>query len=116
MIHKLMEKRKPHYELKTLKEFFYSETTRLITGSAHQNAASIGYMGVEDMLAVINRLCPEDFYKSMTTIRSHRVWQDVYRYQDDNGNNLYIKLQLSSDGSQAVLIQMKRDEREEESR
>jgi len=113
MIQKVKEKYKPHYVLSILKELFRDSKTRCITKLAHKGAAAMGYMDDEDMLAVVGKLCSEHFYKSMTMYGNHKVWQDVYRYQD-NDKALYIKLQLSIDGQQAVLIQMKRDEEGDE--
>jgi motility quorum-sensing regulator/GCU-specific mRNA interferase toxin len=113
MIPKVKEKRKPHYVLSILKELFCSEKTRHITGLAHKGAVAMGYMDDDDMPTVIGKLCSEHFYKSMTMYGNHKVWQDVYRYQDGE-KSLYIKLQLSPDGQKAVLIQMKRDEGRDE--
>ncbi len=69
----------------------------------------MGYMDMEDIQKVLKQLGPEHFYKSMTTYQNHKIWQDVYKYRDDD-KGLYIKLQLSTDGEQAILIQMKQDE------
>jgi motility quorum-sensing regulator / GCU-specific mRNA interferase toxin len=113
MIPKVKEKRKPHYVLSVLKELFRNEKTRHITKLAHKGAVTMGYMDDDDMLTVISRLCSEHFYKSMTMYENHKVWQDVYRYQDGE-KALYIKLQLSVDGQKAILIQMKRDEGRDE--
>ena len=74
----------------------------------------MGYMDEGDILPVIHRLGPEHFYKSMTSYHNHKIWQDVYRYRDDDHRALYIKLQLSVDGKKAVLIQMKKDEGSDE--
>lgn len=113
MIQKVKEKPKPHYLLNVLKELFRSEKTRHITRRAHEGAVNMGYMDDDAMLAVVEKLCPEHFYKSMTSYGNYKVWQDVYRYQDGE-KSLYIKLQLSADGQEAVLIQMKRDEGRDE--
>ncbi|WP_435549792.1 type II toxin-antitoxin system MqsR family toxin [Desulfobacterium sp. N47] len=85
-----MEKRKPHYDLNKFKELFCSVETRFITAAARKGAVTMGYMDEEGIIAVINRLCSEHFYKSMTTHVNHKIWQDVYRYQDDEDNDLYI--------------------------
>lgn len=113
MIPKVKEKRKPHYVLSVLKELFRSEKTRHITRLAHKGAVAMGYMDDDDMLTVVGKLGSEHFYKSMTIYANHKVWQDVYRYQDGE-RALYIKLQLSVDGQKAILIQMKRDEGRDE--
>lgn len=104
-----MEKPKPHYDLKKLKKFFSSEATRVITATAQKGAAALGYMDEDNIAEVINRLCAQHFYKSMTSYHNSQMWQDVYKFKDEE-KNLYIKLQLSVDKTQTVLIQMKRDE------
>ncbi|MBI5814466.1 MAG: type II toxin-antitoxin system MqsR family toxin [Nitrospinae bacterium] len=38
----------------------------------------------------------KDFYKSMTTYSSHKVWQDVYRLATPAGK-VYIKLMVLDD-------------------
>lgn len=113
MILNVTDKKKPHYALKTLKALFRKEETRMVTKMAQKGAASEGYMTIEDIEEVVERLRPEHFYKSMTQHQNHRVWQDVYRIYDGE-KALYIKLQLSADGKKAVLIQMKRDEGSDE--
>lgn len=87
-----MEKRKSHYDLKKLKKLFCGQGTWHITQVAHKGAASMGYMDVDDILAVVSRLGPDYFYKSMTSYQNHKIWQDVYRYRDDHDRSLYIKL------------------------
>lgn len=109
MIPKVREKRKPHYVLSTFKVLFRSEKTRHITKRAHRGAVTMGYMADDDILTVISKLCSEHFDKSMTSYENHKIWQDVYRFQDGD-KALYIKLQLSVDRGKAILIQMKRDE------
>jgi len=109
MIPKIKEKRKPHYILREFKVLFRSKENMHITKAAHHGAASEGYMTDEDIQSVIDRLCSEHFYKSMTSYSNPKIWQDVYRYQDER-STLYIKIQLSIDGEKAILIQLKRDE------
>lgn len=104
-----MEKRKPHYDLKKFKKLFSDYQSRDITPTAQKGAASMGYMDMDDIQIVLKQLGPEHFYKSMTTYQNHKLWQDVYKYRDED-NGLYIKLQLSHDGKKAVLVQMKKDE------
>jgi len=104
-----MEKRKPHYDLEQLKEFFCTEQTRRITEQAITGATTLGYMIVEAMLDVIDQLRSKHFYKSMTVYHNPQLWQDVYKITDKD-NDLYIKLQLDADREKAVLVQFKRDE------
>ncbi len=110
MIPKVKEKRKQHYVLSEFKVLFKYEKTRHITRKAHKGAADEGYMTVEDIEGVIDRLCSEHFDKSMTAYLNHKLWQDVYKITDGE-KKLYIKLQFSLDvPKKAVLIQMKKDE------
>jgi motility quorum-sensing regulator/GCU-specific mRNA interferase toxin len=104
-----MEKRKPHYDLKKLKKLFSNEAPRFITATAQKGAAALGYMDEDDIVEVINKLCSQHFYKSMTTHHNSQIWQDVYKIKDDE-KDLYIKLQLSADKRKTVLIQFKQDE------
>ena len=113
MIPKVKEKRKPHYVLSALKELFRNEKTRHITQVARTGAVSEGYMTIDDIGEIIERLCSEHFYKSMTAYHDHKIWQDVYKFQDGD-KGLYIKLQLSVDEGKTILIQMKRDEGRDE--
>lgn len=113
MILRVKEKRKPHYVLRDFKVFFRSEKTRHITQLAYKGAVSEGYTTVEDIGGVIDRLCSEHFYKSMTAYNDYKLWQDVYKFTDDE-KPLYIKLQFSVDGRKAILVQMKRDEGSDE--
>ena len=107
-----MEKLKPHYDLTGLKKLLSKQATRHVTRVARRGAVDLGYMDDEAMVSVIHKLCSGHFYKSMTSNQNQRLWQDVYKFKDEE-NKLYIKLQLSIDGNQAVLLQFKRDEGED---
>lgn len=113
MIPKVREKRKPHYVLSDFKVLFRNENARVITETAQEGAAAEGYMNNEDIEEVIDRLCSEHFYKSMTSYANHKLWQDVYKFRDEE-KKLYIKIQFSLDGEKAILIQMKKDERSDD--
>lgn len=65
------------------------------TGSALAGAAALGF-DFEGMLAVVETLTSDDFYKSMTTHADHRVWQDVYRPRTSAGE-VYLKLTVIDD-------------------
>jgi len=49
-----------------------------------------------EALEVINRLSATNFYKSMTTHLSHRVWQDVY-HAKWREKLLYVKFQQAGE-------------------
>jgi len=74
----LTEKKRAHYPLKTILALI--ETGDLtITGSARASAlADFGY-DAPQIVATIRRLKESHLYKSMTSHRDHRLWQDVYR-------------------------------------
>ena len=58
--------------VKTLIEAGKVRTTR----SALVGAAALGF-DFESIIAVVMALTPKEFYKSMTTLSNHRIWQDV---------------------------------------
>jgi motility quorum-sensing regulator/GCU-specific mRNA interferase toxin len=90
----LMEKHTPHCKLSVIKTLIENGNVRS-TVSALKGAAALGF-DFADMLNVINALTPADFYKSMTTHADHRVWQDVYHTNTDNGE-VYLKLTVIAD-------------------
>lgn len=53
-------------------------------------------MGWLDALSVVQGLRRQGFYKSMTTHRDHRVWQDAYHGRW-RGTALYIKFQRAGE-------------------
>jgi motility quorum-sensing regulator/GCU-specific mRNA interferase toxin len=86
-----MEKRRPTYDLGAIKEAIGSVETLALTSSALRDAAFLGFDRgaiVETILGIERRM----FFKSMTTFRDHRVWQDVY-HVPARGLVLYVKFQ-----------------------
>jgi len=65
------------------------------THSARIGATGLG-LELSDMLAVVMALTPSDFYKSMTTLADHSLWQDVYRPSTQAGD-VYLKLTVIDD-------------------
>lgn len=57
-----------------------------------------------DGLSIVLGLQRGMLFKSMTTNRDHRVWQDVYHAPYPNGGTAYIKLNIQAG---AVVIQFK---------
>ena len=72
-----MEKRKPTYDLQAFKQAFSSVRKLHLTTTALVGARSLG-CSAEDILAVIQSMQHQHFYKSMTSYQDHTVWQDVY--------------------------------------
>lgn len=86
-----MEKHTPHYQLSEVKACLQAGKVRS-TVTALAGAAALGF-DFPGMLAVIEGLAMQDFYKSMTTYQDHRVWHDVYRPQTEAGE-VYLKLTI----------------------
>jgi len=60
-----------------------------VTGTALRSAAALGF-GRAEIVATIQTMQREHFYKSMTAYADHRLWQDVYHVPSEVGV-LYIK-------------------------
>ena len=73
-----MEKRSPHYLLSEILAQMTTVEAMNLTFSAQDGIRMAG-MAKADALDVVRGLSRADFYKSMTTTKDHRVWQDVYR-------------------------------------
>jgi motility quorum-sensing regulator / GCU-specific mRNA interferase toxin len=84
-----LEKRKPTYDLDAFRAAFDTADKLNATGTALKDAASIGF-GRAEIVATIQTMRREHFYKSMTAYRNNRLWQDVYHVPSSAGL-LYIK-------------------------
>lgn len=85
----MTEKRKPTYDIAAIKAVFSTAEKLSVTGSALKGAASLGF-GRGAIVEVIQTIERRHFYKSMTSIADHRIWQDVYHVPSDQGT-LYVK-------------------------
>ena len=106
----IQEKRKPHYDLKRLKQLIREEKF-IITKNADHSAFSLGFSRHE-IIEIVLGLTNADFYKSMTTYHNHKIWQDVYKPQvesQDEKLELYMKLQESAD-QKCIVISFKKSE------
>jgi len=90
-----MEKHTSHYSLTEIQEQMKTVRDMNLTISARSGIRTVG-MSQENALTVVQALTRKDFYKSMTTIASHLVWQDLYHGQW-NGAGLYIKFQRAGE-------------------
>jgi len=90
-----MEKRKPTYDLESIKAAVAAGRYR-ITFSARRSAHALG-MEDADVVRVILEMNRTDFYKSMTTYADSHIWQDVYRPECDE-LQLYVKFQIDDGG------------------
>lgn len=91
-----MEKGTPHCKLSIVKALVDAGNVRA-TASAFQGALELGIPDLDGMCAVVLRLKPADFCKSMTTHADHRIWQDVYHAKTLNGAEFYLKLTVIDD-------------------
>jgi motility quorum-sensing regulator/GCU-specific mRNA interferase toxin len=90
-----MEKRSSHYPLSEIQEQMSSVEAMNLTQSAQLGIRVAGMVMVE-ALEVVRGLSRSDFYKSMTTNKDHRVWQDVY-HGEWRGKPLYVKFQQAGE-------------------
>jgi motility quorum-sensing regulator/GCU-specific mRNA interferase toxin len=73
----MTEKRKPTYDLEAFKAAFARVEGLAVTGTALISAAAMGF-GRAEIVATIQTMKREHFYKSMTALANHQLWQDVY--------------------------------------
>jgi len=107
---KVSEKRKSHYDLEELKELVRKERW-IVTKTAEKRAVELGLSHYE-IKEIILSLRQEDFYKSMTSYRDYKLWQDVYKPKvliREEYIELYIKLQKSPD-EKCIIISFKQSE------
>ena len=91
-----MEKRRPHYDLQTIKADFATRRAPRMTRTAHDAALALG-LTLADVLAVVQTLSAAHFYKSMTSLSDSRIWQDVY-HVPWAPHLLYLKVTIDDAG------------------
>jgi motility quorum-sensing regulator/GCU-specific mRNA interferase toxin len=87
--HFTVDKRRPTYDLQSFKAAMSTVEKLAATPAAFRDARSLG-IGAARMVAIIQTMQRVHFYKSTTSLRSHREWQDVYHVPHE-GMTLYIK-------------------------
>lgn len=90
-----MEKATPHCKLAVVKTLVEAGKVRTTRSALVGAAAALGF-DFESIIAVVMALTPKEFYKSMTTLSDHRIWQDVYRPSTQAGE-VYLKLTVIED-------------------
>jgi len=95
-VRSLMEKKKPHYSLSTIKAEFSVVGKLRMTFTATTNAEALGFDRA-GVVAVIQSITGKCFYKSMTSDHDSKIWQDVYHVPAD-ALVLYVKFTMSRDG------------------
>jgi motility quorum-sensing regulator / GCU-specific mRNA interferase toxin len=88
-----VEKRAPHYDLKDIQAAVVRLGAAAFTKTALDGGRTMG-LTTREMLTVIASLTRRNFYKSMTAIADHRVWQDVYYATTPVRKDAYIKITL----------------------
>jgi len=98
-----MEKKKPHYDLESVKTVVLDRGIDAFTKTALHGLDAMGLSETEG-LSVVLGLRQTMLFKSMTTHSDHRVWQDIYHAPCPNGKMAYIKLTIQSG---AAVVQFK---------
>ncbi|MFZ4479094.1 MAG: type II toxin-antitoxin system MqsR family toxin [Rhodoferax sp.] len=91
-----MEKGTIHYKLSDVKALIKAGQVRA-TASAFIGARELGINDLAGMCAIVMSLTASDFYKSMTTLGDHRIWQDVYHTRTTSSADVYLKLTVIDD-------------------
>lgn len=100
-----MEKKRPHYPLVEIQASVRREGRKAFTVTALRGGAEMG-LSVTMMIEVVCTMTRGCFYKSMTTLYDHTIWQDVYIVATFAGE-AYVKVTGFEDGRPPV-IQFKR--------
>jgi len=85
----MTQKRKPTYDIEAFKSAFANVERLSVTGTALRSAAALGF-GRAEIVATIQSMQREHFYKSMTAYANPRLWHDVY-YIPSPAGELYVK-------------------------
>ena len=101
-----MEKFKPHYDLAQIQAKVAELGVASFTKTALDGGRAMG-LTTGEMPSVIAGLGPANFYKSMTTLADHRVWQDVFHAQTQAGKEAYIKVTMREDGPPIIQFKEK---------
>jgi motility quorum-sensing regulator/GCU-specific mRNA interferase toxin len=97
-----VEKKKPTYDLEAFKASCAKHLN--MTTTTRNDAVALGFTDA-DVIATIQTMERSQFYKSMNTLRDHKVWQDVYHIPSEAGM-LYVKFMTDAE-SEFLLIGFK---------
>lgn len=98
-----MEKKKPHYNLEQVNNLIKLNRVRITYKATEMAELDFG-LTEKDIIKQVLGLSPQDFYKSMTSYKNHKIWQDVYHKQIKQ-QKAYVKLQIVDETT--VIIQFK---------
>lgn len=100
-----VEKRKPHYDLSSIKATFSAPNQLRMTGTARNCALSLGML-LDDVVALIQAMERNHFYKSMTSKANAAIWQDVYHVPWQH-TVLYLKFTTDAEGYLVISLKEK---------
>ena len=100
-----MEKRKAHYPLAKAKELIRDGSYRVTNTALSCAIRDFGLLDASQVAANVLELETNQLYKSMTTLRDSKLWQDVYHARIE-GTLAYIKIQILDE--ETVVISFKR--------
>lgn len=100
-----MEKRKPTYDLATIKAEFACVEKLRMSKTARDDVFALGLL-LADVVVVIQSISSSHFQKSMTSYNDHRVWQDVYNVPYA-ALVLYIKFTIDPTGHLVISFKEK---------
>jgi motility quorum-sensing regulator / GCU-specific mRNA interferase toxin len=100
-----VEKRKPHFDLNTVRRLAKNPASRIITRQAFKDTALLG-LEENDIVECVAQLTRQDFYKSMTVYTNAQLWQDVY-HPTHQEEPLYVKVQLDATEETVVIVSCK---------
>jgi motility quorum-sensing regulator / GCU-specific mRNA interferase toxin len=95
-----VEKKKPHYSLREIKNLI-KEGKVVITRNSQKTAGSIYGFDFDQIIEVVINLDSSDFYKSMTSHNDNKLWHDVYKKRTSS-DYFYIKLQILQDDALVI--------------
>ena len=98
-----MEKRRPHYDLGSIKAAFTTPASLRITKTALTTAEALD-LTLDDIVTIVQGISREQFYKSMTSLADHHIWQDVYLVQC---GELLLYLKFTTDAEGYLVISLK---------
>lgn len=98
-----MEKKVPHYKLLLIQTEVRQRGADAFTRTALDGGREMG-LSVEQMVTAVCGLTGRQFFKSMTTLADHTIWQDVYHAPTSAGA-AYVKFTMRQG---TVVIQFKR--------
>ena len=103
-----MEKRKPTYDLTTIKTEMSDWTKLNMSVTARRSAVALN-ISLENVSQIVQGLTRAMFHKSMTAHADSKLWQDVY-YVPHAELTLYVKFTMDSQGH--LLISFKEKDSE----